>query len=51
MVAAVGEGGGDHGCILGSGIGICNEGVGVSDCSLNVFRCCFYVCGCARLEM
>ena len=25
MVAAVGEGGGDHGCIWGSGIGICDK--------------------------
>jgi hypothetical protein len=41
MVAVVGEGGGDHGCIWGSGIGICNEGVGISYCSIECVRCCF----------
>jgi hypothetical protein len=41
MAAAVGEGGGDHGCIWGSGIGICNEEVGISYCSIEPVRCCF----------
>lgn len=40
MVAAVGEGGEDHGCILGSGIGICNEGVGIRYCFI---EWCFHV--------
>ena len=36
MVAAVGEGGGVHGHIWGNEIGICNGGVGISYCSIEM---------------
>lgn len=48
MVAAVGEGGGDHGCILGSGIGICNEGVEVRYCFIGCVSMLFL---CLRMHM